>query len=153
MLQQDGPDDYAVGTGDSHSIKEFVEHAFSYAGIEIEWQGSGVGEKGIARSLAPRVASLPGARMKAGDVLIEVDPRYFRPTEVDFLQADISKAKKQLGWQPRTTFEELVRIMIDYDLKMVGIEPPGEGIRSSISKGFGYTNHDFAFYEKIREGC
>ena len=152
MLQQDGPDDYVVGTGDSRSIKEFVDLAFSYIGIELGWEGSGSGEKGVVRSIAPRV-SLGAAQLSVGDVVIEVDPRYFRPTEVDFLQADISKAKDKLGWEPRTTFDELVKIMIDYDLKMVGIEPPGDGIRSSICKGFTYTNHDFAFYEKIREGC
>jgi GDPmannose 4,6-dehydratase len=152
MLQQDRPDDYVVGTGDSHSIKEFLNLAFRYIGIELGWEGNGPDEKGVIRSMAPRV-SLAASQLSVGDILVEVDPRYFRPTEVDFLQADISKAKEKLDWQPRTTFDELVKIMIDYDLKMVGIEPPGDGITSSICKGFTYTNHDFAFYEKIREGC
>ena len=152
MLHQDGPDDYVVGTGESRSIKEFVDLAFSYIGVELGWEGSGAGEKGVVRSVTPRV-SFAASRLSVGDVVIEVDPRYFRPTEVDFLKADISKAREKLGWEPRTTFDELVKIMIDYDLRMVGIEPPGDGIRSSICKGFTYTNHDFAFYEKIREGC
>jgi GDPmannose 4,6-dehydratase len=152
MLQQEGPDDYVVGTGDSHSIREFVDLAFRYIGVELGWEGSGAQEKGVVRSMAPRV-SLEASGLSVGDVVIEVDPRYFRPTEVDFLQADISKAREKLGWEPRTTFDELVKIMIDYDLRMVAIDPPGEGIRSSICKGFTYTNHDFAFYEKIREGC
>jgi len=152
MLQQDGPDDYVVGTGESHSIREFVDLAFRYIGVELGWEGTGAGEKGVVRSVTPRV-SFDASRLNAGDVVIEVDPRYFRPTEVDFLQADISKAREKLKWEPRTTFDELVKVMIDYDLKMVGIEPPGDGIRSSICKGFTYTNHDFAFYEKIREGC
>jgi len=152
MLQQDGPDDYVVGTGESRSIREFVDLAFRYIGVELRWEGSGAEEKGVVRSVTPRV-SFDASRLSKGDVVIEVDPRYFRPTEVDFLQADISKAREKLGWEPRTTFDELVKVMIDYDLKMVGIEPPGDGIRSSVCKGFTYTNHDFAFYEKIREGC
>jgi len=148
MLQQKTPDDYVVGTGKSHSVREFVEKAFSYAGINIKWTGSGVREKGIVESVVPHsYCVLP----KAGDTLIEVDPRYFRPTEVDFLKADISKAKKKLGWKPRTTFHELVRIMVDYDMKMVGLAPVGAGIRSCARKNFTYTNHDFSFYEHIKE--
>jgi GDPmannose 4,6-dehydratase len=82
---------------------------------------------------------------------VEIDPRYFRPTEVDFLQADITKARTQLGWQPRITFNELVKIMVDYDLKMVGITPPGAGISICQSKNFCYTEHTFATNEHIRE--
>jgi GDPmannose 4,6-dehydratase len=148
MLQQKTPDDYAVGTGQSHSVREFVEKAFSYAGINIRWTGSGVREKGIVESVVPdSYCVLP----KVGDTIIEVDPRYFRPTEVDFLKADISKAKKKLGWKPRTTFHELVRIMVDYDMKMIGLPPVGAGIKACAKKNFTYTNHDFSFYEKIRE--
>ncbi|HEY3277775.1 MAG TPA: GDP-mannose 4,6-dehydratase [Syntrophorhabdaceae bacterium] len=148
MLQQDKPDDYVVGTGESHSIREFVNLAFGYVGVEMEWRGNGSDEKGYIRSLSPR-ASACAPHLHAGDVLVEVDPRYFRPTEVDFLQADITKAKKQLGWQPRTTFDDLVRIMADYDLKMVKIEPPGEGVHACLEKGFGYTSHDFSLYQSI----
>ncbi|MHA1284633.1 MAG: GDP-mannose 4,6-dehydratase, partial [Promethearchaeota archaeon] len=79
--------------------------------------------------------------VKTGDVIIEIDPRYFRPTEVDFLLADITKARKVLGWEPRITFDELIKIMVDYDMKSVGLEPPGEGIKISEEKGFGYTEH------------
>jgi GDPmannose 4,6-dehydratase len=148
MLQQKTPDDYTVGTGQSHSVREFVEKAFSYTGINITWTGKGVKEKGIVESVVPRsYCVLP----KVGDVLIEIDPRYFRPTEVDFLKADISKAKKKLGWKPRTTFDELVKIMVDYDMKMIGLPPVGAGIRACTRKNFTYTNHDFSFYEKIRE--
>jgi GDPmannose 4,6-dehydratase len=158
MLQQETPDDYVVGTGESHSIREFVEEAFGYAGIEIEWQGTGTGEQGVVKSIN---ADNPTENSKlktqnlphSGDVLIEIDPRYFRPTEVDFLLADITKARTQLGWGPRITFQELVRIMVDYDLNMVGITPPGEGIKACGEKCFDYTSHTFSFYEKIREGC
>ena len=149
MLQQDGPDDYAVGTGESRSVKDFLEEVFNYVGIEIEWRGEGIDRKGIVRSLSSALTPA----LKVGDVIIEIDPRYFRPTEVDFLQADISKARRKLGWSPRTTFDELVKIMVDYDMKLIGLDPVGEGIRICEKKGFSYTNHDFSLYEKIRERC
>ncbi|MFA4920356.1 MAG: GDP-mannose 4,6-dehydratase [Thermodesulfovibrionales bacterium] len=149
MLQQDEPDDYAVGTGESRSVKDFLEKVFNYVGIEIEWRGEGIDRKGIVRSLS----SALNPALKVGDVIIEIDPRYFRPTEVDFLQADISRARQKLGWAPRTTFDELVKIMVDYDMKLIGLDPVGEGIRICEKKGFSYTNHDFSLYEKIRERC
>ena len=149
MLQQDEPDDYAVGTGESRSVKDFLEKVFNYVGIEIEWRGEGTDRKGIVRSLSSTLNSA----LKVGDVIIEIDPKYFRPTEVDFLQADISKARQKLGWAPRTTFDELVKIMVDYDMKLIGLDPVGEGIKICEKKGFSYTNHDFSLYEKIRERC
>jgi GDPmannose 4,6-dehydratase len=149
MLQQDRPEDYVVGTGESHSVKEFLDHAFNYVGIEIEWKGEGVGRKGIIRSLTSALTST----LSVGDTLIEIDPKYFRPTEVDFLKADITKAREKLGWEPRTTFDELVKIMVDYDMKLINLPPVGEGIKICEKKGFTYTKHDFAKYEKIRERC
>jgi len=151
MLQQSRAEDYVVGTGKSHSVREFVEKAFQYAGVGIKWKGKGINEKGIIRSLTSTSAST--LTLRVGDTLIEIDPKYFRPTEVDFLKADISKARKKLGWEPRTTFDELVKIMVDYDMKLTGLEPIGEGIKVCEKKGFKYTNHDFALYEKIRERC
>jgi len=166
MLQQDKPDDYVVGTGESHSVREFVETAFSYAGIELEWVGSGVSEKGIIASFKNsstfnvlsselnqklQTSNIERRTLNVGDVVIEIDPRYFRPTEVEHLQADITKARQKLNWQPRVTFHELVKIMVDYDLKMVGIEPPGEGISTCQEKNFCYTEHAFATNELIRE--
>jgi GDPmannose 4,6-dehydratase len=103
MLQQDEPDDYVIATGESHTVKEFVERAFSYAGFEIIWEGKGLDEKGLDA--------------KTGKVLIEVSEKYFRPTEVEFLLGDASKAKEKLGWQPKVTFEKLIQIMVDEDLK------------------------------------
>ena len=147
MLQQEAPDDYVIGTGESHSVKEFVNTAFEYAGIELEWKGEKTDEKGIVKSIDNRWEHI----LKPGQVIIEIDPRYFRPTEVEFLQADITKARKKLRWEPRTTFEELVKIMVDYDMKLVGLEPIGEGIRISKEKGFGYTDHEYTFYAKVRE--
>jgi GDPmannose 4,6-dehydratase len=149
MLQQDKPEDYVVGTGESHSVKEFLEEAFNYVGIEVEWKGEGVERKGIIRSLKSPL----DCNMHVGDTVVEIDPKYFRPTDVDFLQADISKARQTLGWEPRTTFDELVKIMVDYDMKLIHLSPVGEGIKICEKKGFTYTKHDFAKYEKIRERC
>jgi GDPmannose 4,6-dehydratase len=154
MLQAEEPDDYVVGTGESHSVREFVEKAFSYVGINIQWHGKGVEEKGIVVSVDERILStiqppmlekLKTTILKPGYVLIEIDPKYFRPTEVEHLQADITKAKEKLGWQPRTTFEELIMIMVDYDLKRLNLKPVGEGIKISQDKGFGYTDHDVTY--------
>jgi GDPmannose 4,6-dehydratase len=148
ILQQQEPDDYVIGTGESHSVREFVEKAFTYAGIEIEWQGKGTEEKGIVKSINQRITD---HNLKTGAVVIEIDHRYFRPTEVGHLQADIAKARQKLGWEPRITFEELIKIMVDYDMKLAGLEPIGEGIEISKGKGFTYTNHDFSLYGKISE--
>ena len=104
MLQQEKPDDYVVATGEIHSVREFATLAFKEAEIEIDWQGNGVDEKGIDK--------------KTGKVLIEIDPNYFRPTEVDLLIGDPSKAIKQLGWNPKkTSFKQLVQIMVKHDLE------------------------------------
>jgi len=155
MLQQDEADDYVVGTGESHSVREFVDLAFSYAGIEIEWIDSGISERGVVQSLDSKITQQSTINnqqsIKTGTVLIEIDPRYFRPTEVEYLQADITKAKQKLGWEPRITFTELVKIMVDYDLKMVGLECPGEGIAVCSKKCFDYTTHIFSTNERIRE--
>jgi GDPmannose 4,6-dehydratase len=123
MLQQDKAEDFVIGTGQSHSVREFVETGFQYGGLELEWKGKGTEEKGLVRSVSPHLNS----KYKAGDVVVEIDPRYFRPTEVDYLLADPSKAKERLGWEPRVTFEELVKIMVDADMEQAGIDPPGEG--------------------------
>lgn len=105
ILQRDKPEDFVIATGESHSVREFAEESFRYAGMEIEWKGKGLKEKGIEK--------------KTGKTRIEIDPRYFRPAEVDMLLGDASKAKKVLGWEPRVKFKELVRIMVDADIKAV----------------------------------
>lgn len=105
MLQHDTPEDFVIATGEMHSVKEFCELAFAEAGIQLDWQGDGVDEKGINRA--------------NGDVLIEVDPKYFRPAEVEQLLGNPAKAKTLLGWNPtKTSFPELVKIMMAHDLKM-----------------------------------
>ncbi len=138
ILQQDEPDDYVIGTGESHSVREFVEHAFAYAGIEIEWRGKGADEKGVVSALSS--PALTGG-LKTGDTVVEIDPRYFRPAEVDYLLADISKARERLNWQPRVTFNELVKIMVDADLELIGITPPGEGKRILKDKKIRWTTN------------
>jgi GDPmannose 4,6-dehydratase len=105
MMQQENPKDYIIATGETHSVREFVELAFKRIGIEIEWVGEGLNERGIDK--------------KTGTVLVEVDSSYFRPTDVDFLLGDPSKAKLELGWEPKIKFRELVNLMVDYDLKEV----------------------------------
>ncbi|MCD6168104.1 MAG: GDP-mannose 4,6-dehydratase [Caldisericia bacterium] len=121
ILQQDEPDDYVLATGETHSVREFAEKAFKLAGIEIEWQGEGLEEKGVVKKVldvveAPEVVE-GYCGVKEGDVVIEVDPRYFRPTEVDILIGDVTKAREKLGWRPRHTFEELIKDMVKADLE------------------------------------
>jgi GDPmannose 4,6-dehydratase len=137
MLQQDSPDDYVIGTGETHSVREFVDLAFEYAGVEIKWEGEGQETIGIINSVRP------GIDLKVGETVIEIDPRYFRPTEVASLLADASKAKKELGWEPKVTFRELVKIMVDSDLEVEGIEPPGEGKQILVDKGINWTSNRF----------
>lgn len=105
MLQQDKPDDFVVATGETHTVREFTEIAFRELGIELRWEGAAENETGID------VAS--------GNVLVEVSPRYYRPTEVELLIGDPSKAKAKLGWEPQVKFEELVKIMVNADLEKV----------------------------------
>lgn len=144
ILQHERPDDFVIGTGESHSVREFIEEAFAYVGVEIEWKGEGKNERGIVRSVSQRWSHV----LKPGKEIIEVDPRYFRPTEVEFLLADYSKARRILGWEPRTTFKELVMIMVDYDMKLSGLEPIGKGIEINKKKQFFYTDHELSFLAK-----
>lgn len=110
MTQQPTADDYVLATGEVHSVREFVECAFTEIGRTIEWRGEGVEEEGIDA--------------KTGDVLVSIDPRYFRPTEVEFLLGDPSKAREALGWQHKIGFEDLVKEMVAEDLKIVAHEGP-----------------------------
>ena len=103
ILQQDRPDDYVIATGETHSVREFVELAFRFADMEIFWEGKGKNEKGLDK--------------KTKKVLVEIAPDYFRPNEVGYLCGDASKAKKELGWKPKTKFNKLVEIMVKADLK------------------------------------
>ena len=147
MLQQDSPDDFVIGTGESHSVREFCELAFSEAGIELEWSGTGSKEVGLIKSISQDIPCFRASVMPdlsgeilmetdasilkpspqtvtmlhphTGDEVVALDPRYLRPTEVESLLADPSKAKNKLGWEPTVTFNELVRIMVAADLKAI----------------------------------
>ena len=117
ILQQLEPDDFVIATGEYHTVREFATLAFKEVGIELRWEGEGLNEKGIcAKTLNPQLSTLN----LEGKALVEVDPKYFRPAEVDQLLGDPSKAKAKLGWNPRkTSFEDLVKIMVDHDMKKV----------------------------------
>ena len=108
IVQQDEPDDYVLATGESHSVREFVEAAFLHVGIRLDWHGQGVEERGLDA--------------RDGRALVEVDPRYFRPTEVDFLRGDASKAQAKLGWRHSVSFDDLVLEMIEADRAAVARE-------------------------------
>ncbi len=120
MLQQDTPDDFVIATGRQHSVREFVEVAAAYLDIQVLWNGSGVDEKGYD---------------SRGNVIVAVDPRYFRPTEVQTLLGDPSKAQRLLGWSPKTQFKELVEEMISEDLKAAE--------RDALVRKHGYASFDF----------
>lgn len=107
MLQKDEPDDYVVATNEMHTVREFIEKSFSIAGMDIEWKGEGVDEKGIDK--------------KTGKTVVAIDPKFFRPAEVEQLLGNPAKAKRQLGWEPRVKFEELVKIMTEADMKEFGL--------------------------------
>ena len=105
ILQQDKPGDYVLATNETHTVREFVELSFAEVGIDIEWVGSGVEEKGFDK--------------KTGRLLVDVDPRFFRPAEVEFLWGDCTKAETELGWQRQVSFPKLVSMMVDEDMKTI----------------------------------
>lgn len=121
MLQNDKPEDFVIATGEQHSVRDFCYAAFKHVGIELEFTGEGENEKGIDKA--------------TGRVLIEVSPDFYRPTDVVNLWGDPSKARKKLGWNPqKTTFDQLVKIMVDADMAKVAIEKAGEKIRTNLAE-------------------
>ena len=146
MLQQEKPEDFVVGTGESHTVREFIEEAFTYVGINIFWLGTGINEVGIIDNLNDHCKHL---NLKKGDVIIKVDPACFRETDVDNLKADITKANKKLNWSPKITFLQLVQIMIDYDMKTIGLTPIGRGIKEC--KKFVYSDFQQQIYKSNNE--
>jgi GDPmannose 4,6-dehydratase len=121
MLQTETPQDYVIATGENHSVREFIELAFQEVGITIQWEGKGVEEI--------------GRDGQTGAVLVEIDPRYFRPAEVDFLLGDASKARADLGWQPEVTFKQLVKLMVESDLK--------EAQRDLLCQSAGFETYNY----------
>ncbi len=121
ILQNDHPEDYVIATGVQHSVREFATLAFSHVGIDLRWEGEGADEKGIDRA--------------TGRVLVEVSPDFYRPTDVVNLLGDPSKAERELGWNPsKTTFEQLVRLMVDSDMAKVAAERAGEQVRTNLAE-------------------
>jgi GDPmannose 4,6-dehydratase len=140
MLQQETPEDFVIATGECHSVREFVEKSFQQVGMRIKWRGSGINETGIVSAvsesdLIPGDMVVSESAPSVGDTVIKIDARYFRPTEVDFLLGDPTKANKKLGWTPQTPFDELVRIMVKEDLTQA------EKDTLCRTKGFQVYNH------------
>ncbi len=137
ILQQDEPDDFVIATGEQHSVREFCEKAFAGVGIHLRWEGEGLEEKGIVSALDPAVPVLNGLpfphrfeRLKEGQVIVSVDPEYFRPTEVETLLGDPAKAKRKLGWKPEISFDDMIMEMISHDI--------AEAARESICRRNGF---------------
>ena len=121
ILQNERPEDFVIATGEQHSVREFATLAFRHVGIELRWEGEGADERGVD--------------VKTGRVLIEVSPDFYRPTDVVNLWGDPSKARRELGWNPqKTSFEELVRIMVDADMKKVASERASEYVRTNLEE-------------------
>lgn len=121
MLQNDKPEDFVIATGVQYSVRDFCYHAFKHVGIELEFTGEGIDEKGIDKA--------------TGKVLIEVSPDFFRPTDVVNLWGDPGKARKELGWNPqKTTFEQLVKIMVDADMTKVAADSAGDQVRTNLAE-------------------
>ncbi|MDD4273486.1 MAG: GDP-mannose 4,6-dehydratase [Desulfobacter postgatei] len=136
MLQQEKPEDFVIATGVQHSVRQFVEIAAAHLGITLAWKGAGVDEQGIVEAVAPYKAGGDAADLTPGDVMVRVDPMYFRPAEVETLLGDPAKAKSKLGWQPRISFEDMVKEMVAHDMKEAG--------RDALCRKEGFTvcNYD-----------
>ncbi len=136
MLQQNKPEDFVIATGEQHSVREFVDAAASELGITLTWKGTGANEYGMIDSLDTSRLTAHASRSPAvGDTIVRVDPRYFRPTEVESLLGDASKARKKLGWSPKITFRELVAEMAREDLKSAE--------RDALVRHHGYSTYDY----------
>jgi GDPmannose 4,6-dehydratase len=140
ILQQDEPDDYVIATGKQHSVRDFCERTFSEIGITLNWEGKGVSEKGIVGDIQPSALLRKYDRRKQvrelcrGQTIVAIDPRYFRPTEVDTLLGDPSKAEEKLGWEQVISFNQMIHEMVDHDLK--------DGMREAIWKQKGFAIPD-----------
>ena len=132
MLQQDQPEDYVIATGEQHSVRSFVEHAAGELGFSLRWEGQGVSEVGIIDTVNNAVND---HKVKPGQVIVNVDPRYFRPTEVESLLGNPTKAKEKLGWTPKTSFKQMVTEMIQTDLE--------EAKRDSLCQDEGFQTYNY----------
>jgi GDPmannose 4,6-dehydratase len=118
ILQQDEPEDFVIATGKTTSVREFVQFAFAETGINVRFEGEGLEEKGVIDTIDEELKESSKFNLRPGDVIIKIDPRYFRPTEVEMLIGDCTKAKEKLGWEPRYDLKSLVVDMVQSDLKL-----------------------------------
>lgn len=135
IMQLEKPVDVVIGTGVSYTVRNFLNEAFDYCGVKLSWKGSGDSEKGIIDSFDQRWSNV----LKKGQEVVKIDPRYYRPTEVEHLHADITYMKKLTGREPKVKFHELIKIMMDSDMLKHGLNPPGEGFAIHQALDFGWS--------------
>ena len=134
ILQQDKPEDFVIATGVQHSVREFTDLAFKYAGIELEFQGEGINEVGIVKNINSNLNS-QNLKLKPGDVVVRVSEDFYRPTDVVNLWGDPTKAKAKLKWNPsKTSFEELVKLMVEHDIAKVASEGAAAKVRTNLAE-------------------
>ena len=134
ILQQDKPEDFVIATGVQHSVREFIHLAFRHAGIELEFQGEGLEEVGIVKSVNPELSTF-NSQLSTGDVVVRVSPDFYRPTDVVNLWGDPTKAKAKLKWNPnKTSFEELVKLMVESDIAKVAAEGAAAKVRTNLAE-------------------
>ena len=134
ILQQDQPEDFVIATGVQHSVREFTQLAFKHAGIELKFEGKGLNEVGIIKSIDEKLSTV-NCQLSIGDVVVRVSPDFYRPTDVVNLWGDPTKAKAKLGWNPsKTSFEELVRIMVESDIAKVAAEGAAAKVRTNLAE-------------------
>ena len=134
ILQQEKPEDFVIATGVQHSVREFTQLAFRHAGIELEFQGKGLDEVGVVKSINSQLSTL-NSQLKPGDIVVRVSPDFYRPTDVVNLWGDPTKAKNTLGWNPnKTSFEQLVKIMVEHDIAKVASEGAAAKVRTNLAE-------------------
>ena len=135
ILQQDKPEDFVIATGVQHSVREFTDLAFRHAGIELEFKGEGINEVGIVKSIDDSKQSAVSDKLKVGDVVVRVSEDFYRPTDVVNLWGDPTKAKAKLGWNPaKTSFEQLVKLMVEHDIAKVAAEGAAAKVRTNLAE-------------------
>ena len=135
ILQQPKPEDFVIATGVQHSVREFTDLAFKHAGIELKFEGEGINEVGIIKSMDDSKLSSLNSKLKVGDVVVRVSEDFYRPTDVVNLWGDPTKAKAKLGWNPnKTSFEELVKLMVEHDIAKVAAEGAAAKVRTNLAE-------------------
>ena len=134
ILQNDKPEDFVIATGVQHSVREFTDLAFKHAGIELEFKGKGLDEVGVVKSIDSKQSTV-NSKLKPGDVVVRVSPDFYRPTDVVNLWGDPTKAKAKLGWNPaKTSFEQLVKLMVEHDIAKVAAEGAAAKVRTNLAE-------------------